>query len=78
MIVFSKPGFLIKIILGASLMDKKPDHIPKNGLNILSRNDASSNPKIRILKFLLDFLSENDASSITRNWIFCPKFTDRG
>ena len=67
-------GFLEKIILGT----KKPEHISKNGLDILSRNDASSNPKIRILKFLLDFLSENDASSILRNWIFCPEFTVRG
>ena len=25
----------------------------------------------------LDFLPENDASSIPRNWIFCPEFTDR-
>ena len=41
---------------GASFMDKKPEHILKNGL---------------------DFLSRNDASSILRNWIFCPEFTDR-
>ena len=26
----------------------------------------------------LDFLSRYDASSIPRNWIFGPKFTDRG
>ena len=26
----------------------------------------------------LDFLSRNDASSIPRKWIFCPRFTDRG
>ena len=65
-------GFLEKNNFG----NKKT--IPKNGLDILSRNDASSNPKIRILKFLLDFLSENDASSILRNWIFCPEFTVRG
>jgi len=51
-------------------MDKKPEHIPKNGLDILSRNDTSANTKIRILKFVLDFLSENDASSIPGNWIF--------
>ena len=51
-------------------MDKKTEHIPKNGLDILSRNDTSANTKIRILKFVLDFLSENDASSIPGNWIF--------
>ena len=48
-----------------------------NGLDFLSRNDASSNPRIRILKFLLDLLSRTDASSIPRNWIFCPEFTDK-
>ena len=50
----------------------------ENGLDFLSRNDASSNPRIKILKFSLDFLSKNDASSNPRNWIFCPEFTDRG
>ena len=38
-------------------MDKKPEHILKNGLDFLSGNDASSNPRITILIFLLDFLS---------------------
>ena len=51
-------------------MDKKPEHILKNDLDFLSRIDASSNSRIRILKFLLDFSSRNDASSIPRNWIF--------
>ena len=32
----------------------------------------------RLLKFLLDFLSSNDAVSIPRNWISCPELTDRG
>ena len=32
----------------------------KNGLDFLSRNDASSIPKIKILKFF---------------WIFCPEMT---
>ena len=39
----------------------------------LSRNDASSNPRIRILNFLLDFLTRNDASSLPRNGMFCPR-----
>ena len=53
-------GFLKKSFWegqGASFMDKKLEHILKNGL---------------------DFLSRNDASSIPRNWILCPEFTDRG
>ena len=50
----------------------------ENGLDFLSRNDASSNPRTRILKISLEFLSKNDASSNPRNGIFCPEFTDRG
>ena len=34
---------------------------------ILSRNDASSNLRIRIVKYSFDFLSENDASSVLRS-----------
>ena len=30
------------------------------------------------LKNGLDFVSRDDASSISRNWIFCPEFTDTG
>ena len=62
----------------ASFMDKKPDHIQKNGLDFVSKNEASSILRIIILKFSLDFLSRNDASSNPRNWIFCPKFANRG
>ena len=39
-------------------MDKKTEHIPKNRLDFLSRNDASSSLKIIIFKFLLDFCPE--------------------
>ena len=49
----------------------------ENGQDFLSRNDASSIPKIRSLEFLLDFISKDDASSITRIYIFCPEFTER-
>ena len=72
--LFQKPGTICKKSYfwnwASVILDKKSDHILKNGLVFFTRNDASSNPRIRILKFLLDFSSRNDANSIHRNGIF--------
>ena len=72
--LFQKPGTICKKSYfwnwASVILDKKSDHILKNGLVFFTRNDASSNPRIRILKFLLDFSFRNDASSIHRNGIF--------
>jgi len=81
MILFSLADFLNKNNFGnvreRHLWRKKPEHILKNGLDFPSRNDASSNPRIRILKFLLDFCPEMTLAQCPEI-VFCPEFTDRG
>ena len=53
-------------------------YIRKNGLDFLSRNDASSIPKIKILEFCWIFCPEMTLTQIPEFGFFFPEFTDRG